>query len=85
MRRFFLIIIFSAFVLQGKEADYRQIITKRQDVFGNELWRMNEWVSYNSTKNILSINKPGYLKLPRTVRDSLELDAVHKFKRFSIY
>ena len=85
MKRFFLIIILCAFTLQGKQADYRQLFIKRQDVFGNELYQMNEWVSYNATKNMLSINKKGYFKLSRTMRDSLELDAAYKYKQLSIY
>ena len=62
-----------------------KIIVKYYNFYGHELWRMNEWVAYNTELNTLSVYKKGFFELSRTKMDSLEADAIRKYKQFSIY
>lgn len=68
--------MFFFFSLSGQEKPNHPYSIKYYNLDGNELWRMNTWVSYNVTHRNLTIHKLGYFKLSRPVRDSLERDAI---------
>ena len=74
-----ILLIFLSVTLRG-EID-NSFVPKRTDFFGNEIWRLNDWVSYDITQKHLVIHKKDYFDLSRTTRDSLEADG---YKRLEI-
>ena len=63
--------------LKGQTGE--KYFVKYRNAKGDELWRMNEWISVNTEYGNLTVIKRGYFKLGEAVRDSLELDARTKY------